>query len=202
MESEDTFVVNNSEIDGDDKHTAKVFKACEGLEAGKCSCPNRELPPQVPDSCPFPPIPENLERLENWIRERYRSSTFNNCNCKLLPFMKDSPPLKLFIDPTAKPVVCHKPAQVPIHFKERVEAELRRDVRLGVLEEVPPNTPTTWCSRMCIQVKKNGKPRRTIDLQALNKHAVRQTHGNETPFHIVSEVPANTYRTTCDAWNG
>ena len=73
---------------------------------------------------------------------------------------------------------------------------------MGVLEEVPTNTPTTWCSRMCIQVRKNGKPRRTIDLQALNKHAVRQTHAGETPFHIVSAVPPNTYRTTTDAWNG
>ena len=116
--------------------------------------------------------------------------------------MSGSPPLELFIDPTAKPVTCHESAQVPIHFKERVKAEILRDVRLGVLEEVSTNTPDTWCSRMCIQVKKNGKPRRTIDLQALNKHAVRQTHGAETPFHIVSEVPPNTYRTTTDAWNG
>ena len=177
-------------------------KACEGLVADSCSCPKRELPPPAPESCPFPPIPENVGRLEIWIRDQYRASTFNTCNCQPLPLMKDSPPLEFFIDPKAKPLACHKAAQVPVHFKERVEAELRRDVRLGVLEEVPPNTPTTWCSRMCIQVKKNGKPRRTIDLQALNKHAVRQTHGNETPFHIVSEVPPNTYRTTTDAWNG
>ena len=47
--------------------------------------------------------------------------------------MKDSPPLELFIDPLAKPVACHKPAQVPTHFKERVEAEIRWDVRLVVL---------------------------------------------------------------------
>ena len=113
--------------------------------------------------------------------------------------MKGSPPLELFIDPLAKPIACHKPANVPIHFKEKVEAEIRRDVRLGVLEEVLNNTHTTWCSRMCIQVKKNGKPRRTIDLQALNKHAVRQTHAGETPFHIVSAVYPNTYRTTTDA---
>ena len=73
--------------------------------------------------------------------------------------MNDSPPLELFIDKNVKSIAYHKPANVPIHFKEVVEAELRRDVRLGVLEEVPPNTPTTWCSRMCIQTKKNGKPR-------------------------------------------
>ena len=196
-EVEEDVVRNDVFING-----IKNFKACEGLDNGQCSCPKRELPPPAPESCPFPPNPENLERLEGWIRDKYRASTFNTCNCQPLPLMQDSPPLELFIDPSAKPVACHKPAQVPIHFKERVEADLWRDVRLGVLEEVPPNTPTTWCSRMCIQVKKNGKPRRTIDLQALNKHAVRQTHAGETPFHIASDVPPNTYRTTTDAWNG
>ena len=113
--------------------------------------------------------------------------------------MKDSPPLRLFIDKEAQPIACHKPAQIPIHFKETVEKELRRDVKLGVIEEVPPNTPTTWCSRMCIQTKKSGKPRRVIDLQPVNKHAVRQTYTGESPFEIVAEVPTNTFRTTLDA---
>ena len=75
-------------------------------------------------------------------------------------------------------------------------------MKLGVLEEVPPNTPTTWCSRMVIQTKKNGKPRRVIDLQPVNKCAVRQTYSGGSPFEIVSEVPSNTFRTTLDAWNG
>ena len=200
---EDSTDVGNDAVDTDDfKSEIKDFKSCEGLDSGNCSCPKRELPPAAPQSCPFPPNAENLERLEGWIRDRYRASTFNTCHCQPLPLMRDSPPLELFIDPTAKPIACHKPAQVPIHFKDRVEAEIRRDVRLGVLEEVPPNTPSTWCSRMCIQTKKNGKPRRVIDLQPLNKHAVRQTHAVESPFHIASEVPPNTYRSTTDAWNG
>ena len=193
---------NSVDVTDDFNSVINSYKSCEGLDIGKCSCPIRELPPKAPESCPFPPTHENLGRLEAWIRDRYRSSTFNTCNCQPLPMMKGSPPLELFIDPLAKPVVCNKPAQVPIHFKDTVLEELRRDVRLGVLEEVPTNTPTTWCSRMCIQVKKNGKPRRTIDLQALNKHAVRQTHATETPFHIVSAVPPNTFKTTMDAWNG
>ena len=66
--------------------------------------------------------------------------------------MLGSPPLEFFIDPSAKPVACHKPAQVPIHFKEKVEAELRRDVGLGVLEEVTPNTPIACVSRSEIQI--------------------------------------------------
>ena len=83
-----------------------------------------------------------------------------------------------------------------------MKEEIRRDVKLGVLEEVPPNTPTTWCSRMCIQTKKKGKPRRVIYLQPVNRHAVRQTYIGESPFEIVNEVPTNTFRNTVDAWNG
>ena len=142
-----------------------VFKPCEGLQSNKCSCPVRELPPDPPKTCPFPPTEDNLGRIENWIKEYYKSSTFNTCDNQPLPLMKDSPPLQLFIDSAAQPVACHKAAQIPLHFKETVEKEIRRDVKLGVLEEVPPNTPTTWCCRMVIQTKKNGKPRRVIDLQ-------------------------------------
>ena len=142
------FAIENENTDDHDDTPAnnmsceiKDFKPCQGLDSGKCSCPKRELPPAAPPTCPFPPTVEIIDRLENWIREKYRASTCITCNCQPLPLMKDSPALDLFIDPTAKPIACHKPGKVPIHFKERVEAELRRDVRLGVLEEVPPNTP-------------------------------------------------------------
>ena len=189
-------------LDSNNKREIKDFKGCYSSINDQCNCPKRVLPPPVPKTCPLPPTPENLGRLENWIRDRYQASTFNTCNNQPLPLMSDSPPLELFIDSSARPIACHKPSQVPIHFKEAVEKELRRDVRLGVFEEVPPNTPTTWCSRMCIQTKKSGKPRRVIDLQPLNKHAVRQTYTGESPFEIVSEIPTNTYRSTVDAWNG
>ena len=111
-------------------------KQCTGLSDSNCSCPKCELPPIAPTECPFPPTLENVTRLESWIREKYKASTFNNCNSQALPLMKDSPPLRLFIDKEAQPIACHKPAQIPIHFKDTVEKELRRDVKLGVIEEV------------------------------------------------------------------
>ena len=63
--------------------------------------------------------------------------------------------MRLLVDPKIKPKAVHKPAQVPIHFRDEVEAGLEKDIRIGV----PENTPTTWCSRMCVVVKKNGSPR-------------------------------------------
>ena len=38
--------------------------------------------------------------------------------------------------------------------------------------------------------------------QKINKDSLRETHYTLTPFEIISTLPANTYKTVCDAWNG
>ena len=66
---------------------------------------------------------------------------------------------------------------------------------MGVFEEVPTGTPVTWCHRMVIGAKKNGKPRRTVDLQALNASATRETYHTQRPFHQARSVPRGTKKT-------
>ena len=167
-----------------------------------CTCPRRELPPTVPTTLPFPPVPENRERSKDWILKHYASSAFNQCEHQPLPLMRDSPPIKLHVDPKAQPVAIHKPRPVPIHWRDQVQDELERDVRIGVLELVPIGEPTDWCSPMVICPKTNGDPRRTVDLQALNDVSVRQTHTAESPFHQALSVPKQTIKTVVDAWQG
>ena len=48
-------------------------------EARPCDCPTRTLPPPTPTVLPFPATKENREKLENWIKELYASSAFNQC---------------------------------------------------------------------------------------------------------------------------
>ena len=50
--------------------------------------------------------------------------------------------------------------------------------------------------------KKNGKPRRTVDFQALNAHAIRETNHTQSTFHQARSVPRGTKKTVFDAWNG
>ena len=50
--------------------------------------------------------------------------------------------------------------------------------------------------------KKDNTPRRTVNLVPLNQFSSRQTHHTMSPFHQASMVPANTYKTVLDAWNG
>ena len=109
------------------------------------------------------------------------------------------PPLALMIDPKATPVAIHSPIPVPLHWQDKVKAGLDRDVSLGVIEPVPVGEPVTWCHRMVVYRKKNGQPRRTVDLQALNKHCARETHHTPSPFHQAMSVPGGKKKSVFDA---
>ena len=166
-----------------------------------CSCPKRSKPPLKPTSLPYAATTENIPKLQQFLLDHYNSSTFNVCEHQPLPLM-EGPPMKLMISEDAKPVAYHTPLPVPLHWQEQVKHGLDSDVALGVIEPVPVGEPVTWCHRMVVCAKKNGKPRRTVDLQALNKFAIRETHHTQAPFHQARNVPANTYKTVFDAWNG
>ena len=159
------------------------FPTIGGISAlSECSCPRREAPPPPPPTLPYPATEENVPLLGQFLLKYYGSSTFNTCEHQQLPLM-EGPPLKLMIDPEAKPVAYHTPIPVPIHWQKEVKEGLDQDVRLGVLEPVPIGEKVTWCHRMVICAKKNGKPRRTVDFQPLNKFAARETHHTPSPFH-------------------
>ncbi len=166
-----------------------------------CTCPKRQPPPPPPTKLPYPATEQNRGRLKEYLLDYYSSSTFNTCDHQPLPLM-DSPPMKLMIDASASPVAYHTPIPVPLHWQEEVKAGLDQDVRLGVLEPVPIGEPVTWCHRMVVCAKKNGKLRRTVDLQALNTHATRETHHTPSPFHQARAVPQGMKKTVLDAWNG
>lgn len=166
-----------------------------------CSCPLRQPPPPMPTELPMEATKETVEELQKWLVDFYSSSTFNTCEHQPLTTM-DGPPLRLMIQKDAEPVACHKAIPVPLHWQAEVKDALDRDVQLGVVEPVPVGEPVTWCHRMVVVSKKNGKPRRCVDLQPLNRHAVRETHHTPSPFHQARSVPGNTYKTVLDAWNG
>ena len=111
-------------------------------------------------------------------------------------------PMSITFRPDATPSAVHSPIPVPHHWKKAVKEALDRDVDLGIIEPVPQGTPTVWCSRMVVTPKKDGTPRRTVDLQKLNKATLRETHHTPSPFNQVSTVPPHMKKTVLDAWNG
>ena len=174
---------------------------CTDTQNGNCTCQQRQAPPPLPTRLPFPPTAHNKQKLKDFLLQYYSTSTFNTCTHQMLPMM-EGPPLKLMVDPHAEPVAHHTPIPVPLHWQNQVKEGIDKDVRLGVLEPVPIGEPVTWCHRMVVCPKRNGEPRRTVDLQALNRHATRETHHTQSPFHQARAIPSNTIKTVLDAWNG
>ena len=175
--------------------------ASASCDTAPCGCPQRSTPPPKPTKIPFEPIEENVHQLEAWILDYYKASGFNTCAHQQLPCMTGTP-LQIHFKPDSSPKAYHTPIPVPHHWKAQVKADLDRDVRLGIIEAVPPGTPTVWCSRMVVVPKKDGSPRRTVDLQPLNAATYRATHHTPSPFNQASLVPPNTRKTVLDAWNG
>ena len=96
--------------------------------------------------------------MRDWLLTEFATSTFNQCPHHPMPKMKCEP-ITIHVDPTATPMAIHTPVLVPIHWKDQVHEQLEKAVVQGVLECVPPVTPTTWCHRMVITAKPMGQPR-------------------------------------------
>lgn len=173
----------------------------ESVDQQTCNCPRRTAPPPIPEKLPYPPTSDNREKLEQWLLNYYGASVFNTCDHQPLPKMTGEP-LSIHFREDATPKAFHNPIPVPNHWKKKVKADLDRDVRLGIIEPVPPGTPTLWCAKMVVVPKKDQTPRRTVDLQPLNAATYRQTHHTPSPFHQASMVPPHTKKTVLDAWNG
>ena len=171
-------------------------------QLAECGCPRRSLPLEKPTKLSFEVTSEtDIERLRDWLLKYYGASSFNTCAHQLLPKMH-GPPLRLMVDPNARPVAHHRPINVPLHWAEKVKAGMDQDVRLGVIQPVPIGQPVTWCHRMVVCAKKDGRPRRTVDFQALNKFATRETHHTQSPYHQARMVPSGKLKTVFDCWNG
>ena len=155
----------------------------------------------VATALPYPPTENNKSKLKQFLLDYYKASTFNVCEHQIVPLM-EGPPLPLMIDPNAIPVAYHTPVPVPIHWQEKVKADIDRDVKLGVLELMPIGEPVTWCHRMVVCTKKGGTPRRTFDLQSLNAFATRETHHTQSLFYQARLAPRNKKKTIFEAWNG
>jgi hypothetical protein len=185
----------------DESDDVKSVSKNQANGAAKCGCPKRARCPPMPSEIPYKPTEENVKMLEEWILEFFEASAFNTCTHQPMEKMTGEA-LKITFKDEYTPYAVHCPIQVPYHWKEKVKEKIDADVRLGILEEVPAGVPTTWCSRMVTVPKKDGTPRRTVDLKKLNDATCRETHHTPPPFVQVNMIPRNKRKTLLDAWNG
>ena len=184
--------------DGEDGY--QEVGICDPDSPLPCRCPRRRVV-DPPERIPFPANTGNRAKLEELIKEYYSDSAFSQCKRQTMP-CTEGPPMRIHTDPSAVPLAVHKPIAVPLHYRAEVKANIDADVKRGVLEKVPPGVPVTWCTRMVITPKKDGRPRRTVDLSALTKAGVRETHHTRTPFKVVCLIPQGMCKTTLDCVDG
>ena len=158
--------------------------------------------PIRPEKLPFPALKENIPRLKQWLLDSFKDTAFckTNDNGKFPTLV--GPPAHIHLKEGAIPRARHNPIPVPFHMKDAVKRALDDDVKRGILQKVPVGTPTEWCSTMVITPKKDGRPRRTIDYQYLNKQCLRETHHQGSPFYLAMQVPAGSYKSILDAVDG
>ena len=166
-----------------------------------CSCHKRSALFSPKQKLPFPCRPANNVKMQDWLLSRYAALTFNTCPHRALHCMAGSP-IEIHVNPSAKPVACHSPASIPLHWQEKVYQDLLRDEALNILEKVTHSEPTQWCDRMVLTTKHDNTPLRTVDLSPLNKFCKREIFASKTPNHLTHQIPGRTWKTATDACNG
>ena len=184
-------------------HSCNVARSCACTldDSDNCNCPARNPTPERPAEIPFPPTVENVGKLENWFLQTFESSAFNTCEEQPLQEMSGTP-VNIRFKEDAKPHAVHTAIPVAHYWKKKVKRDLDRDVKLGIIEPVPQGSISQHCSRMVVTAKKDGSPRRVVDMQKVNQATLREVHHTPSPFNLVSTVPAKTKKTILDAWNG
>ena len=74
----------------------------------------------------------------------------------------------------ASPYAIYAPRNVPIPLRPKVQEELNRMKKIGVIRKV--SQPTPWCAGMVVVPKKSGSIRICVDLKPLNECVLREVH--------------------------
>ena len=122
----------------------------ENVQPTTADCCGYTRPPSpMVEELPIDKSTHNLTaRLREWLLERYKASAFNQILLKV-----NDPLLKLTIDPSATPVATHTPLPVLLHLLDEVNADLDRDLRLGVIRPVSIDEPVAWCHHIVVHAK-------------------------------------------------
>ncbi|KAI2648690.1 Transposon Ty3-G Gag-Pol polyprotein [Labeo rohita] len=109
-------------------------------------------------------------------------------------------PIKIELRQDAKPYSLTSPRRVPFPLLPKVEEELRRMLKSGIIEQV--TEATDWCAPMVPVKKKNGKVRICVDLKKLNEAVKRERFILPTLEDILPQLSGPRIFSTLDASSG
>lgn len=107
---------------------------------------------------------------------------------------------KIDLKPNARPFAVHQPRRVPIPLLPKLEDEIQRLLKLGVIKEV--NKPTEWCAPIVPVPKPNGKVRLCVDFTQLNENVKRQVHMLPSVDHVLGQIKDASIFSKLDANSG
>ena len=116
------------------------------------------------------------------------------------------PPMSISLDrstPGYKPLHVSKARKVPQHFREEADKTLEWYLNSGVIEKVPEDHTTEWCSPGFFVPKPNGKVRLVVDYRGINRYISRPVHPFPSPRDIVKDIlPDSKWFLKLDATQG
>ena len=116
------------------------------------------------------------------------------------------PPMSISLNrssPDYNPVRVSKARKVPQHFQEEADRTLQWYLESGVIEKVPEDHATEWCSPGFFVAKPNGKVRLVVDYRGINKFINRPVHPFPSPRDIVKDIkPDSKWFLKLDASQG
>ncbi len=100
----------------------------------------------------------------------------------------------------AIPYALYVPRNIPIPLRPKVQDELERMERIGVISKV--ETPSEWCAGMVVVPKKSGEVRICVDLKPLNKNVLREPFPIPKVDETLAILSGAVFFTKLDATSG
>ena len=104
------------------------------------------------------------------------------------------PEMDVTLKEGVKPFFARKPRKAPLHWSQKIKQEVKKLVRAGVIEKIPPNetarwiSPAGWVSKDC----REEKIRLICDLRMLNKSMPVDGSIFPTPSEIMQNLNADS----------
>ena len=106
-------------------------------------------------------------------------------------------------DPNYRPLQVTTARKIPLHFQAEADKTLNWFIKSGVIEKVPTNETTEWCSPGFFVAKPDGKVRLVVDYRQINKFIDRPVHPFPSPRDILKDIkPDSKWFIKMDALQG
>ena len=100
----------------------------------------------------------------------------------------DCLPLEVKLKPNVTASFARKARKDPLHLADKVDKEIAKLIKAGIIERIPPGESPKWISPARFVEKKSGKLRLVCDLRRLNDSVEPDASVISTPGEIFQSI--------------